>query len=336
MTNEGGENVNLSKEDLKKAKKFLEKSLKVVTKKGKEDPNSPSDDEQTKNFRKKFLEGYQKNPSQESWGQLPPPAAQGVPPIELNPEEISKKLNNVFKKRKEAAAQAEPAEEGAEEGIVEKEINVEPPKYKPSAEVTSFRKAIEKYRDSAPTPESEAEYWQARWGYYGAKVGPKIEVPKCDRTMEELIELEEKGRKLIYVPPQLSTPEGLDLLNKMHPMLRLDTENIINEKNVSGWIDVEVSPRVPNRGTTQIGLQKKFEDDRKMGMNLNVYIISSIESKDREGKYFDEQTWARLSSSRSGRRVDAGFKPDGSIHIDMPSPETTNLFLGGRSMGVKK
>lgn len=248
-----------------------------------------------------------------------------MPPIELDPKEIGNQLDKVFKKRKEAALQATTSEGGE---------NIESTKNDLS-KVTKFREAIKKYKDSTHTPELETEYWQASWEYYGSRIGLKIKVPECDRTMQEKRELEEKGRKLIYVPPNLSTHKGLDLLNEMYPTLQLDTENITNEKDVSGWIDVESSPNVQNKGTTEIELREKYEKNEKIGMNLNVYIISSIESKDREGKYFDEQTWARLSSLKNGRMLDAGFKPDGSLHIDTPSPETADLFLGGRSMGVK-
>lgn len=280
-----------------------------------------------KEIKRKFLEAYKENPDPKSWGQLPSPSFQSVPQENVgNPADTGYLIKEVIDKKIERAIR---------KAATDIERGVKPSKNGLSKEHPKFRKAIEEYKNFYHKSGVETKYWQAIWEHYGAKVGLEINVPQCDRTMEEKIELEAKGRKLIYVPPELATVKGLDLLNEIHPMLQLDTENIINEKDISGWIDVEASPRAPNRGTTEIELRKKFEDDEKIGMNLNVYIISSLESKEREGKCFDEQTWTRLSSSKNGRRLDGSFKADGYIHMDMPSPETTHILLGGRSMGVK-
>ncbi|MBU4099554.1 hypothetical protein KJ980_07965 [Patescibacteria group bacterium] len=211
---------------------------------------------------------------------------------------------------------------------------------------TTFHEARDKFKDSPRAPESELKYWQARWKAYGALAGLEIDVPACDRTQEEINELTERNRKLIYVPPQLSTPESLTLLGKMHSKLGLYTlkgKNIVNESDVSGWIDVEASPDIPNKGTTEPELRKKIEEYGLIGMNLPVYIIASEDSKDITGQRFDSKitTWVRLPGSsvvndRTVRTMDACFNSEGFLIVQTISPEISNPLLGGRSMGIKK
>lgn len=318
MTNESGENPKLSERELGVAKNVIKKSLEIVTKKGKEDPNSPSDDEQLKEKRKNFLKKYTENHDLKTWGQEPPPVSKAAE----DPGATGYLIEEVIEKKIEKIEKREKNRKGFKISDEEERLRLK-----------IFRNAIDEYENSG----AEREYWQASWEYYGARIGLKIKVPECDRTMEEKRELEEKGRKLIYVPPELSTPKDLGLLNDMHTMLQLDTENIINEKDVSGWIDVEASPNTPRKRTTENELREQYKNEGLMGMNLNVYIISSLENKYREGIYFDAGPWVRLlGSSKNGKVIDASFRADGSLGIDTPSPETTNLFLGGRSMGVKK
>lgn len=273
--------------------------------------------------KQRFLKAYKRNADPKSWGQQPPPSSQTVPQ-----ENTGYPIEEVLIKREMKKQATNKVTANIKKGVKlsQDELNE---KYK------TFRNANEEYVNFHHKSGFETKYWQARWGYYGAKIGLEIKVPECDRTMQEKRELEGKGRKLIYVPPELSTIEGLNLLNEMYPTLELDTENIINEKDVSGWIDVEASPNTPRKGTNEDELREQYKIEGLMGMNLNVYIISSLENKYREGKYFDAQTWSRLSSSKNGRRLDASFWGDGSLHVDMPSPETTDIFLGGRSMYKK-
>ncbi len=255
-----------------------------------------------------------------------------------SPEELP--LKEVIERREQAAPQTTTNVSA---------INIEPSKNGPSKELTTFRETIEEYKSSPHTPESEKKYWQARWEYYGTKAGLNIDVPPCDRTQEEINELTDKKRKLIYVPPQLSTIEGLTLLGKMHKKLglyALEGKNIVNESDVSGWIDVEAALDIPNKGTTEPELRKKFEEEGKIGMNLPAYIIASEDSKDITRQRFDSKktTWVRLPGSsevnnrpfRTVRRVDACFNSEGFLFVKTISPEIKNPLLGGRSMGIKK
>lgn len=211
-------------------------------------------------------------------------------------------------------------------------------KEKRSKELKELQKATHEYTNFHYKPGVEARYWQAYWNYYGIMTGHKIKVPKYEGTLARKRELESNDLMLAYIPPELSTPEALTFLSNMYPGMRLNAEMCKNIKceNISGWINVEVGDRTPRTRTTEKQLKEQIERDGRTGMNLIVYIISSFNYQKLTGRHLDTQTWVRLLSSRlNGKVIDAGFRPDGSLHIDLPGgPDTIHESLGGRS--VKK
>lgn len=202
-----------------------------------------------------------------------------------------------------------------------------------------LKEAIEEYKIYTHTPEVVTKYWQDRWKAYGCLVNSEIKVPPCDRPYEEIVKLEISGRKLIYVPKELTTPEGLVILGKMHPKMGLlpyKIEGIVNKDEVSGWVDVEAVPLAENREISEKELLEKSKKEGRMGMDLATYIIASQDSKDLTGEYFDETGWCRLlGSSKNDRTLGAGFKGD-LLQVDFADAKIKDFFLGSRSIGVKK
>lgn len=209
-----------------------------------------------------------------------------------------------------------------------------------------LRAAIQEYKDQPHTPELITRVWQTIWGVDGQKAGLVIEVSVCDRTQEELVKLEQEGRMLVYVPPELSTQENRHLLGEMFPKMKsYSTEKgnpVTSEPNQYGWVDVEANVEAPNTNTNEGKLRSLFASQGREGVSLNSYIIASQFSKRVEGKYFDEGlTWSRLLGSRLGRWVVSAlflrFNSDGRLRVCwVLLPLVRSPVLGGRSAGVKR
>lgn len=205
-----------------------------------------------------------------------------------------------------------------------------------------LRAAIQEYKDQPHTPELITRVWQTIWGVDGQKAGLVIEVSVCDRTQEELVKLEQEGRMLVYVPPELSTQENRHLLGEMFPKMKsYSTEKgnpVTSEPNQYGWVDVEANVEAPNTNTNEGELRSLFASQGREGVSLNSYIIAAQFSKRVQGKYFDGLTWSRLLGSRGeGWVVDARFGSDGYLCVDWDlGPLLRYPNLGGRSAGVKR
>lgn len=201
---------------------------------------------------------------------------------------------------------------------------------------------MQEYKTQSHTPELVTETWQTIWKVDELRVDLTINVPPCDRTKEELVKLEQEGRMLVYVPPELSTQENRHLLGKMFPRMRsysTEKENpVTNELSQYGWVDVEASVDAPNINTTEEELRSLFASQGREGVSLNTYIIASQFSNRVKGHYFDEGLiWSRLLGSRyRGRAVSAGLYSDGDLDVRSLDPLARDPRLGGRSAGVKR
>ena len=86
-----------------------------------------------------------------------------------------------------------------------------------------------------PTPQDFSVYWQLRWRYLATRIPEfTVDVPDCDRTIEEIRELEAEGRTLIYKPPGIT----LDRLRLMHPGKEIRPSKGILSEEHPGWLDV--------------------------------------------------------------------------------------------------
>lgn len=211
-----------------------------------------------------------------------------------------------------------------------------------------FQQTLEEFKSKPLTSELTTVYWQSRWGVKGAVVGLQVMVPDCKEygydkdVIEELANLE-IPRKPIYVPDQLeTTPEGLVMLGKMHPLMRCwatsEGTTVKNTDHQGGWFDIESDWRTPYTRTSQTDLENIAKDNHWKGQRLATYIVGSEDCYDLTGHYFDENGWVRLLGSQDeGRVVFAGFLQGGKLFVDWDwLRDDVDVRLGGRFEGVKK
>lgn len=207
---------------------------------------------------------------------------------------------------------------------------------------------VQEYRDAKVcTPELVNHTWQNMWRVIGQIADFTYQVPACDRTEEELAQLQEKNRAALLLPSDIYTPDGLVRLGRAFPLMRSWTTDpkevarISHGSNTGGCIDIEMSLDAPyrtSRGYNQKGLVAKIAADARAGQRLPTYFVGSQFSHLLTGHYFDENTWSRLPESFSGGSLlDAHFYSDGGVSVlILWSAEGRSPVLGGRSEGVKR
>lgn len=204
-----------------------------------------------------------------------------------------------------------------------------------------LRRAIQELKTSPNRPELVTAYWRAKMAVDGKRAGVDISVADCDRTAEEIAELREKGRTLVYLHPELATQKGLVTLGRMYPGMQSwatrEGTTIVSESNSGGWLDIESALESPNLGTREQQAMDIFKSQGLGGQRLSTYVLGSQASRDLTGHYFDESSWSRVSGSRYGSRVVyASFFPDGSLDVSSDLlPDRRYPDLGARSEGVK-
>ena len=213
---------------------------------------------------------------------------------------------------------------------------------KPKEAVSYVSALLPEYQTKPHTRELVTSLWKAIWMEEGRKIGAKIQVPLVDRTEEEIKELEEQGRMMIYVPQKVATQGTRHLLGRIFPKMQNHSvkkdNSVTNEGVEGGWFDIESSPDSPNLKTTEDDLRELFKSQGKQGQSLSQYIVGSQFLKLTTGHYFDEITYSRLLDSRYvGYVVYADFGRDGSLFVDWDLDPSDRLDRwGGRSSGVKK
>lgn len=223
-----------------------------------------------------------------------------------------------------------------------------------------IEQAVRNFKERSHTPEVVTEYWQIVWKVWGEKVGLSLTVPACDRSIEEIKQLDAERRKLVYVPDHVASQKNRYILGKIFPQRPSfaveENNHVANVSNQGGWFDIEASVRAPNTGTNQKGLEKRFKEQGKVGQRLNTYIIGSQDAKLQTNNYFDENVWSRLPGTRLGnsrfgsRMLAAHYLVDGRLCVvrNVPRSERVGAAyfgrrvgrmggdLGGRSEGAKK
>lgn len=204
--------------------------------------------------------------------------------------------------------------------------------------------ATERYRNDPHTPELTIRVWRNVWQYWGSRTETDLSNITCDRTEQEIIELERSGRGIIIIPYEIAEMNSpYEFLLATFPQTRnlrfqMTPEMSKNSLPRTGTIDIETSIDAPNIGTGEYELPKLFESQGVAGQNLFEYIIGSQFSKLTTGQYFDQNgTRSRLASSRfNGWAIDVHFNKEGQIFINSAlDPEDRKPEIGARSSGVK-
>lgn len=197
--------------------------------------------------------------------------------------------------------------------------------------------AIAEYKKSPLTPELVNTTWQTIWTEWGKRIDQKFEVPLCDRTSEELAQLQKENKAVLLIPDNVD----LVMLGKMFKQMKsraVSEGTTVTETSKGGSIDIEMDLDSPHADTTEAQANNFLKQQGRDGQRLKTYIIGSQLSKLLIGHYFDENSWSRLPGSRCGGcMVAARFHSDGRlVVISVLHPQSRGPFVGFRSEGVKK
>ncbi|MCL4366397.1 hypothetical protein M1437_04175 [Patescibacteria group bacterium] len=219
---------------------------------------------------------------------------------------------------------------------------------------SSVARAVRDFNKGPLTPGLITETFQTIWTVRGKKIGLKLVVPTCDRTLEELAELAEKDRRIGYLPEQLMKQSQRPLLGRIFSELKgVEDEAssncmkkgnpVTNEEDRSGWFDYDACVRAPYRNTTEQSLRNLITAERRLGMNVNEYIVASEDSKLFSGQYLDigkfsdQQSGATLTrllgSWGGGSGIVGACFYSGRLYVSWTSVSEDRFpNLGGRSV----
>lgn len=201
------------------------------------------------------------------------------------------------------------------------------------------RRILHNYQE-AQLPQQIWASWQGLWNIWGACAGMEdIQVSKCDRSEEEIQRIKKRGGLLIFVPKEMSAPEGFQILQKIFPEMDVErselTANLKSQYQQHGWLEIESSIDAPYTDTTEDQLRKIFKEKGRTGAALNTYLVASQFNRLIKGFYFDQDHISSrlLGTSCGDKIVDARFGLEGNLIISSNlDPERRSRFVGGRSV----
>jgi len=208
----------------------------------------------------------------------------------------------------------------------------------------AIREAIAEYKKSPLTPELVDTTWQTLWGEWGKRVRGTFDVPSCDRTPEELAQLQKENKAVLLIPDNLD----LVMLGNMFPEMKrraIQAETTVtDEQSTGGCVDIEMDIESPHGNTTEDQAIESLKLQGRNGQRLKTYFIGSEFSKALTGHGFDNNTFSRLPGSRSkyiydreDRMMYAPFFTIGHVpHDVLLFPHDHQPHIGFRSEGVKK
>lgn len=175
--------------------------------------------------------------------------------------------------------------------------------------------AWQAYELSGHDPQALTRVHQMLWDQRAGSVQRQVAVTPCPYSADELAAMEQLGNRPGYLPAEFATQESRHLLSEIFPKLRsyavLEDNVVTNDSNPSGWFDYETSVGCPYLHTTESELFDQVDADGRVLLNLNQYIVASLDSRVLTGQYLDEAgTWIRTGSRVGGRIASARFDGD--------------------------
>jgi hypothetical protein len=200
------------------------------------------------------------------------------------------------------------------------------------------RNLVKEMKKGSPTPELLTRYWQAVYDADGKKAEFSVVVPPCDWSEKQLETLTAQGGRLVFVPDELTMPDGLGILQRMYPELgnftMRDGMLITQERSGGGWIGVESDIDAPLRNSSDDAAREIYGFLGLQGQRLSTYIIASLDSWRLTGDLFDYRTESRLIDSRCGEKYAYASFPDNDrnfLRINLAMPGDSYPYVGTRS-----
>lgn len=207
-----------------------------------------------------------------------------------------------------------------------------------------YRTAIDEYKLKQHTPEFLTSTWQAVYRNWFKNLDiPLEEIPSCDRTLEEIQELEKKDRMVLYIPEELYQWGNGYFLDKRRGNVEVSdyVDRFEDKYKLHGWLDIDAKVEAPYGGTSVEELKRAIELEGRLGATVNPYIICSLFTKEVFGYHLDEKgTRSRLLGTvvndqpvvfYYGGNHSTPFGVEFSSDSNEKEPK-----LGGRSIGVKQ
>lgn len=226
-----------------------------------------------------------------------------------------------------------PSEEAAIQAKIESERHAK----------RQYRTVFTEYQSNQHTPEFLTSTWQTIYTVWSKDQNLGIEeIPPCDRTLEEIQELENKGRMVFYLPQELyEWGNGYFLeTRKANAEHRNFVSTLKDVNKLHGWLDIDAGADASYMGTSEAELKEIIEPEGRVGANVNAYVVSSIFCKKVSGLYLDENgTKSRLlgTTMNNNGAVIFYYQRGGPFGVKFSSnPNEKNQKLGGRSVGYRK
>jgi len=209
--------------------------------------------------------------------------------------------------------------------------------------INAVKEIITEYKTKPHTPELLTKMHRVIWKYREDKLRKKnidisLTIQDCPLSQAEIEKLESEGKKISYLPPELSTQSSRHIMAKIWPEMKHQSctkDNLFeNDMERFGWFDYEGRNDFANSTLNEKELLELFEGEGRLGMNLSEYIVASHDNKLLTRNYLDQNTWSRLpGTSVKGKIVNACFGNFGLlIAYRNLSPEFIDPRLGGRSV----
>ncbi len=215
-------------------------------------------------------------------------------------------------------------------------------------EPNSLEDVIQRYREAwegnSLTPDLVNETWLTFWTVKAQEGGleQELEVPRCDRTTEELAALKTANRGVLLLPDSVMVQQGIALLGLptriKNSLLRT---KLTNSSEVGGCISVEMDQESPNKNMTGRELGKKFAEEGREGQRLQTYVVASQFNHLLTDHYFDEQSTSLLLGTRGRANVMTGSARLFTGEWGLSQSQYHGLLgreesFGGRSEGRKR
>lgn len=180
----------------------------------------------------------------------------------------------------------------------------------------------------ATTAALHTHFQRAVWAQRAARLNLPIDVPPCPYDDTTVADLLHHGRRLAYLPPELSSHltrgRFTTLFPEMGSYAEAPANGFRNDIDTWGWFDYETATDAPFLDLTEAELLRQLDDAGLAMLTLDQYIVASQDHCLATGRRLDDRrTWVRLATRYDGRTIAARFdgeEPEEGREDEPPMP----------------